>query len=195
MLLSQEQFSQEMCHATSQDFCRPAGQAFSRSASQEFSRNGPTRQGSLHGWTDAGVQQESVSLLDNSQETCWPARNMRRTLPGPFSTHQESISQLANSQEVSWPDPPAPRRTLPRPPTWPRITNAGRSSVGIGKGNSEDLKSKDVGGTVEGSKGPRAARWRLPSSFNKENITAQSAAKERDLKHHLSEISKQVPKL
>ena len=183
-----------MCHATSQDFCRPAGQAFSRSASQELSRNGPTRQGSLHGWTNAGVQQESVSLLDNSQETCWPARNMRRTLPGPFGTHQESVSLLANSQEVSWPDPPAPRRTLPRPPTWPRITNAGRSSVGIGKGNSQDLNSKDAGG-MEGSKGPRAARWRLPSSFNKENMMAQSAAKERDLKYHLAEISKQVPKL
>ena len=179
-----------MCHATSQDFCRPAGQAFSRSASQELSRNGPTRQGSLH-----GVQQESVSLLDNSQETCWPARNMRRTLPGPFGTHQESVSLLSNSQELSWPGPPASRRTLPRPPTWPRITNIGRSSVGIGKGNSEDLKSKDVGGTIEGSKGPRAARWRLPSSSNKETITAQCAAKERDLKHHLSEILKQVQKL
>ena len=184
-----------MCHATSQDFCRPAGQAFSRSASQELSRNGPTRQGSLHGWTNAEVQQGSVSPLNNSQEICWPARNMRRTLPGPFGTHQESASLLANSQELIWPDPPASRRTLPRPPTWPRITNAGRSSVGLGKGNSQDLKSKDVGGTIEGSKGPRAARWRLPSSFNKETIAAQSAAKERDLKHHLSEISKQVPKL
>ena len=182
-----------MCHATSQDLRRPAGQDFSRSASQEFSRNGSTRQGSLHGWTDAEVQQESVSLLHNSEESCWPAHNTRALPIG--TVQQQSVSLLANSQELSWPDPPAPRRTLPRPPTWPRITNIGRSSVGIGKGNSQDLKGKDVVGTMEGSKGPRAARWRLPSSFNKENITAQSAAKERDLKQHLSEISKQVPKL
>ena len=188
-----------MCHATSQDLRRPAGQDFSRSASQEFSRNGSTRQGSLHGWTDAEVQQESVSLLHNSEESCWPAYNTR-TLP--ISTvQQQSVSLLANSQELSWPDPapPASRRTLPRPPTWPRINNAGRSSFGVGKGNFQDLGGKDagrtIGGPTEGFKGPRAARWRLPSSSNKETITAQCAAKERDLKHHLSEILKQVQKL
>ena len=182
--LSQEQFSQDMYHPPSQTFGRPA--------SQEFTRPGPTiRQGSVPGWTSAEVQQESVSLLDNSQEMGWPMRNVRRTLPRPSDLQQESVSLLANSQELSWQEPPAPRRTLPRPPTWPRIATAGRPSNGVGKGNSQDFGSRDAS---EGSKGPRAARWRLPSSSNKENM-GQSAAKERDLRHHLSEISKQVSKL
>jgi len=180
--LSQDQFSQDMC----------------RPASQEFSRLGPARQGSLPGWTTTEVEQESVSLLNNSQEIGWPARNVRRTLPRPSDTQQESVSLLANSQELSWQEPPAPRRTLPRPPTWPRIATSGHPSIGVGKGNSQDFGSRDVGrigaGAPEGSKGPRAARWRLPSSSNKENI-GQSAAKERDLRHHLSEISKQVSKM
>ena len=168
-------------------------------ASQEFSRLGPAaRQASLPGWTTAEVEQESVSLLNNSQEIGWPMRSVRRTLPRPSDMQQESVSLLANSQELSWQEPPAPRRTLPRPPTWPRIATSGRPSNGVGKGNSQEFGSRDVGrqgaGALEGSKGPRAARWRLPSSSNKEN-TGQSAAKERDLRHHLSEISKQVSKL
>ena len=166
--LSQEQFSQDMCHT--------ANQTFVRHASQEFSRQ---------------EQQESVSLLDNSQEIGWPVRYVRRTLPRPSDMQQESVSLLANSQELSWQEPPAPRTTLPRPPTWPRIATAGRPPNEVGKGNRQGCGSR---GDPEGSKGPRAARWRLPSSSNKENI-GQSIAKERDLQHHLSEISKQVSKL
>ena len=132
-----------------------------------------------------------MSLLDNSQEIGWPGRHVRRTLPRPSDLQQESVSLLANSQELSWQEPPAPRRTLPRPPTWPRIATAGRPSNGGGKENRQDCRSRD---DPEGSKGPRVARWRLPSSSNKENI-GQSAAKEKDLRHHLSEISKQVSKL
>ena len=132
-----------------------------------------------------------MSLLDNSQEIGWPGRYVRRTLPRPSDLQQESVSLLANSQELSWQEPPATRRTLPRPPTWPRIATAGRPSNGVGKENRQDFGSRD---DPEGSKGPRVARWRLPSSSNKEN-TGQSAAKERDLRHHLSEISKQVSKL
>jgi len=182
--LSQEQFSQDLC-------LNPANQIYSRPASQEFSRPGPTRQCSVPGWTTTEEQQESVSLLDNSQEIGWPGRHVRRTLPRPSDLQQESVSLLANSQELSWQEPPAPRRTLPRPPTWPRIATAGRPSNGGGKENRQDCRSRD---DPEGSKGPRVARWRLPSSSNKENI-GQSAAKERDLRHHLSEISKQVSKL
>jgi len=180
--LSQDQFSQDMCHPTS----------------QEYSRLGPARQGSLPGWTMTEVEQESVSLLNNSQETGWPMRSVRRTLPRPSDMQQDSVSLLANSQELSWQEPPAPRRTLPRPPTWPRIATSGCPSSGVGKRNSQDFGSRDVGrigaGAPEGSKGPRAARWRLPSSSNKEN-NGQSAAKERDLRHHLTEISKQVSKV
>ena len=132
-----------------------------------------------------------MSLLDNSQEIGWPGRHVRRTLPRPSDLQQESVSLLANSQELSWQEPPATRRTLPRPPTWPRIATAGRPSNGGGKENRQDCRSRD---DPEGSKGPRVARWRLPSSSNKENI-GQSAAKEKDLRHHLSEISKQVSKL
>ena len=182
--LSQEQFSQDLC-------LNPANQIYSRPASQEFSRPGPTRQCSVPRWTTTEEQQESVSLLDNSQEIGWPGRHVRRTLPRPSDLQQESVSLLANSQELSWQEPPATRRTLPRPPTWPRIATAGRPSNGGGKENRQDFGSRD---DPEGSKGPRVARWRLPSSSNKENI-GQSAAKERDLRHHLSEISKQVSKL
>ena len=142
--LSQEQFSQDMCHT--------ANQTFVRHASQEFSRQ---------------EQQESVSLLDNSQEIGWPVCYVRRTLPRPSDMQQESVSLLANSQELSWQEPPAPRTTLPRPPTWPRIATAGRPQNEVGKGNRQDCGSR---GDPEGSKGPRAARWRLPSSSNKENI-------------------------
>ena len=165
-------------------------------ASQEFSRLGPAaRQASLPGWTTAEVEQESVSLLNNSQEIGWPMRSVRRTLPRPSDMQQESVSLLANSQELSWQEPPAPRRTLPRPPTWPRIATAGRPSNGAGKGTPQDLGSRDGGRSGALEKGPRAARWRLPNnSSNKENV-GQSAAKERDLRHHLSEISKQVSKL
>ena len=178
--LSQEQYSQDMSHQASQEFSRPG--------SQEFSRAGPTRQGSVPGWNTTEVQQESVSLLANSQEIGWPVRNVRRTLPRPTDMQQESVSLLANSQELSWQEP---RRTLPRPPTWPRIASAGRPSDGAGKRNSQESGSRDAS---DGSKGQRVARWRLPCSSNKENI-GQSAAKERDLRHHLSEISKQVSKL
>ena len=187
--LSQEQFSQDMCH--------PASQTFNRPPSQDFNRLGFSRQGSVPGWTAMDVQQESVSLLNNSQEMGLPVANARRTLPRPSDAHQESVSLLANSQELSWqePPPPAPRRTLPRPPTWPRIATAGRPSNGAGKGTPQDLGSRDGGRSGALEKGPRAARWRLPNnSSNKENV-GQSAAKERDLRHHLSEISKQVSKL
>ena len=47
--------------------------------------------------------------------------------------------------------------------------------------------------TQEGSQ--RAARWRLPSSTSNKENAGQSAAKERDLRHHLSEVSKQVSKM
>ena len=154
--LSQEQYSQDMSHQASQEFSRPG--------SQEFSRAGPTRQGSVPGWNTTEVQQESVSLLANSQEIGWPVRNVRRTLPRPTDMQQESVSLLANSQELSCQEP---RRTLPRPPTWPRIASAGRPSDGAGKRNSQEFGSRDA---PDGSKGQRVARWRLPCSSNKENI-------------------------
>ena len=175
----------------------PTSQTFSRPASQDLSRLGFSRQGSVPGWTTTDIQQESVSLLINSQEMGWPTGNVRRTLPRPSDGHQETVSFLANSQEMNWqePPPPAPRRTLSRPPTWPRIATAGRSSIGAGKGIPQDLGSRDGGRSGASDKGPKAARWRLPNnSSNKENV-GQSAARERDLRHHLSEISKQVSKL
>ena len=178
--------------------CHPASQTFSnRPVSQDFSRLGFSRQGSVPGWNTNDVQQESVSLLNNSPGMGWPVANARRTLPRTSDAHQESVSLLANSQEP--PPPPATRRTLPRPPTWPRIATSGRPSNGAGRGIPQDLGSRDGGRSGAPEKGPRAARWRLPNnsivhSSNKENV-GQSAAKERDLRHHLSEISKQVSKL
>ena len=123
---------------------------------------------------------------------------MRRTLPRHSDSHQESISLLANSQDLNWPESSASRRTLPRPPTWPRINTTGRPSGGVGRntlqGNGRSREA-DHGGVQDGVGGQRAARWRLPAlTSNKENA-GQSAAKERDLRHHLSEVSKQVSKM
>ena len=139
------------------------------------------------------MQQESVSLLNTSQETGWPGPNVRQTLPRYSDSQQESISFLENSQEPNWPEPLAPRRTLPRPPTWPRINRTGQPSGGDGKSNNQGIGKSRQADAQEGSQ--RAARWRLPSSISNKENAGQSAAKERDLRHHLSEVSKQVSKM
>ena len=118
---------------------------------------------------------------------------MRRTLPRYSDSQQESTSLLENSQELNWPEPIAPRRTLPRPPTWPRMNIIGRPAVGVGKNNNQGIGKSREANAQEGNQS--AARWRLPTpTSNKENA-GQSAAKERDLRHHLSEVSKQVSKM
>ena len=88
---------------------------------------------------------------------------MRRTLPRYSDSQQESTSLLENSQELNWPEPLAPRRTLPRPPTWPRINIIGRPSGGDGKSNNQGIGKSRQADAQEGSQ--RAARWRL-SHFN-----------------------------
>ena len=118
---------------------------------------------------------------------------MRQTLPRYSDSQQESISFLENSQELNWPEPLAPRRTLPRPPTWPRINRTGQPSGGVGKSNNQGIGKSRQADAQEGSQ--RAARWRLPSSTSNKENEGQSAAKERDLRHHLSEVSKQVSKM
>ena len=123
---------------------------------------------------------------------------MRQTLPRYSDSQQESISLLANSQDLNWLESSAPRRTLPRPPTWPRINATGRPSGGVGRNTLQGIgksREADSGSAQDGVGGQRAARWRLPAlASNKENA-GQSAAKERDLRHHLSEVSKQVSKM
>ena len=107
-------------------------QGLSRPVSQDSSRQGSTGQGSIPGWASTSRQQESVGLLNTSQEIGWPGQSVRRTLPRHYDSQQESVSLLANSQDLNWPESSAPRRTLPRPPTWPRI-NTGRPSDGVGR--------------------------------------------------------------
>ena len=114
-------------------------------------------------------------------------------MPRYSDSRQESTSLLENSQELNWPEPIAPRRTLPRPPTWPRMNIIGRPAVGVGKNNNQGIGKSREANAQEGNQS--AARWRLPTpTSNKENA-GQSAAKERDLRHHLSEVSKQVSKM
>jgi len=189
--LSQEQFSQELLY-------NQGSQGLSRPASQDFNRQGLTRQCSIPGWASTSTQQESVSLLNTSQEIGWPGQSVRRTLPRHYDSQQESISLLANSQDLNWPESSAPRRTLPRPPTWPRINTTGRPLGGVGRNTLQGIgrsREADSGGVQDRVGGQRAARWRLPAlASNKENA-GQSAAKERDLRHHLSEVSKQVSKM
>ena len=69
----------------------------------------------------------------------------------------------------------------------------GRPAVGVGKNNNQGIGKSREANAQEGNQS--AARWRLPTpTSNKENA-GQSAAKERDLRHHLSEVSKQVSKM
>ena len=64
---------------------------------------------------------------------------------------------------------------------------------GVGKSNNQGIGKSRQADAQEGSQ--RAARWRLPSSTSNKENAGQSAAKERDLRHHLSEVSKQVSKM
>ena len=161
----------------------PGSQGSTRPASQDYARQGAIGRCSI-----PNMQQESFSLLNTSQETGWPSQSVRRTLPRHSGSQQESISLLANSQELNWPEPLASRRILPRPPTWPRI-----NTTGVGKSNNQGIGKNRQADAQEGSQ--RAARWRLPSSTSNKENAGQSAAKERDLRHHLSEVSKQVSKM
>ena len=69
----------------------------------------------------------------------------------------------------------------------------GRPAVGVGKNNNQGIGKSREANAQEGNQ--RAARWRLPTSTSNKENAGQSAAKERDLRHHLSEVSKQVSKM
>ena len=95
---------------------------------------------------------------------------------------QESRSLLSQGDSgyssQAW--APPPRRTLPRPPTFPRVRS-----------------SQELGGLPMGARNLRTrapsqevgARWRLPTAPREEE---QVQGRERDLRHHLSTITREV---
>ena len=123
-------------------------------------------------------------------------------LQGDYWPSQESRSLLSQGDSgyssQAWAAPP--RRTLPRPPTFPRV----RSSQELGPtmatsretarslGRSISRATQEVGARDLGLTRPpsqEAARWRLPTAPREEG---QEQGKERDLRHHLSTITREV---
>ena len=121
---------------------------------------------------------------------------------------QESRSLLSQGDSgyssQAW--APPPRRTLPRPPTFPRV----RSSQELGglpmgarnlrtRAPSQEVGARQLARVPSQEVGARqlarapsqevGARWRLPTAPREEE---QVQGRERDLRHHLSTITREV---